>query len=1200
MPLFGKKKAQDAKKQEAAPAAQPAPYRHVPKHAASDAANHGLAESDRTAQQKRIMAASQARLNSMNSNYSVKSNFTNVPISGAQSKPYVFAASNSPRQSIGSVASKDRSVVQSGSPAGTAQPTQPSKKAQEEYVKLRNPSFLSNTAAPRSSSPKSALAVKNTAAAAGGVGSDSGYGSVGQVSRPDSKPASVISRTSDSRTSQDSKPAPRSTSGLDFLPKLDFTPERSRPPTAEDEHIVSPIEPVNPATIIAARDRAASNSSSYVSRLDPGSDRRSMASFQARPFDQIDFSKPEPQFVPPSSQQMPWTNIEPLNVARPESHTAPSERPPPAQAQETRRDQDLQHSSMPDRSSKAKSTAHIDQSLRKQHTPAQINAFTPEPEVPRENTETVVQDTNVYEQPRAEHHSGPSLQLKRDQMVNETHGKPAMPLVQEEQLIQDPTGETEPVPLQYTPSEESERGRTTPTNVVTPFPLIEQRSRDASTSQTRQSDQARSQPTRHRNWSRPSQASGSQLDYDRNSSDGGLPVPTAKPAFPPMHGASEQRENSHPPEAGLQAQHHSHSVPNHTDRRTIQTVQAPHPQVQPQPHLPQQQHQVHPQWNDQASSLYGESSYLPSTRQHSPSRRHSFAPSDILDQGQSAGQSALPPLSILDGLKVNKRGKILDEEGDVIGELVEGDIIDCVRQKANAFGQVLDDYGRVVGRVSTTARGGDRPPQSATANTRSRGFSEVPQNHVQPYMLPESRLVSPTATNHSKPFNAPQEEDPRQRAADLQAAAARRRGPQPEAQIELDGSGFAEAAPLVDHSEIFAPPFIPSRSPKRSPAEPATHTMDHYFSNTPEKKQAPPEAAPRLKKWASRNLDEDRQEMQTPTQAPPQSAFAQTSSLAAPASNLAPATAPSDHSISRPSTAETPRAERDSTGYQSEPDIAAQNFISSDQPKDIFPWMTTPPAQDTGKWSPNMFAYKGEVPGENATARQPAANIRSPATQPQNPSAWAPNGVPPAKQHALNGSKGPGSRTSKRNSHQPHVKSPLSTHSKSLRFTFCNHEAELTMSSQTSHLPKPAPASPHTPHRPEVPPLAPNPATRTAPRPPSPATQALPNSAPKPTSRTPVALRSSFRKVIRTPNPHPPRMQRPQRQRQRNLRRAPWTPLSRQTLRERKNPRVRRKRIAGVWRLEGRLRQYRTCLRRRVELADGSLFVWSLEVSWAQ
>ncbi|GIZ44963.1 hypothetical protein CKM354_000814700 [Cercospora kikuchii] len=71
---------------------------------------------------------------------------------------------------------------------------------------------------------------------------------------------------------------------------------------------------------------------------------------------------------------------------------------------------------------------------------------------------------------------------------------------------------------------------------------------------------------------------------------------------------------------------------------------------------------------------------------------------------------SLPPLSVLEGFKVNKKGKILDEEGDAIGELVEGDLLDCVRQKANANGEVIDEYGRVVGRVRTCA------PAHAPAN----------------------------------------------------------------------------------------------------------------------------------------------------------------------------------------------------------------------------------------------------------------------------------------------------------------------------------------------------------------------------------------------------------------------------------------------------------------------------------------------------
>ncbi|QIX00064.1 hypothetical protein AMS68_005581 [Peltaster fructicola] len=83
--------------------------------------------------------------------------------------------------------------------------------------------------------------------------------------------------------------------------------------------------------------------------------------------------------------------------------------------------------------------------------------------------------------------------------------------------------------------------------------------------------------------------------------------------------------------------------------------------------------------------------------------RH-FSPQPALSRHashRSTIHAMTPPLAILDGLKVNKRGRILDEEGDPIGELVEGDIIDCVRQKVNGFGEVLDEYGRVVGRVRT-------------------------------------------------------------------------------------------------------------------------------------------------------------------------------------------------------------------------------------------------------------------------------------------------------------------------------------------------------------------------------------------------------------------------------------------------------------------------------------------------------------------
>ncbi|KAJ4382972.1 hypothetical protein N0V86_002199 [Didymella sp. IMI 355093] len=60
-----------------------------------------------------------------------------------------------------------------------------------------------------------------------------------------------------------------------------------------------------------------------------------------------------------------------------------------------------------------------------------------------------------------------------------------------------------------------------------------------------------------------------------------------------------------------------------------------------------------------------------------------------------------PDLDVLDGLKVNKKGQVLDEEGEPIGELAEGDIKDCAGKKINDKGEVVDKDGNVLGKVKT-------------------------------------------------------------------------------------------------------------------------------------------------------------------------------------------------------------------------------------------------------------------------------------------------------------------------------------------------------------------------------------------------------------------------------------------------------------------------------------------------------------------
>jgi hypothetical protein len=60
-----------------------------------------------------------------------------------------------------------------------------------------------------------------------------------------------------------------------------------------------------------------------------------------------------------------------------------------------------------------------------------------------------------------------------------------------------------------------------------------------------------------------------------------------------------------------------------------------------------------------------------------------------------------PDLDILDGLKVNKKGQVLDEDGEPIGELVEGELSECAGKKINEKGEVLDKDGNVIGKVRT-------------------------------------------------------------------------------------------------------------------------------------------------------------------------------------------------------------------------------------------------------------------------------------------------------------------------------------------------------------------------------------------------------------------------------------------------------------------------------------------------------------------
>ncbi|OJJ46071.1 hypothetical protein ASPZODRAFT_67349 [Penicilliopsis zonata CBS 506.65] len=73
---------------------------------------------------------------------------------------------------------------------------------------------------------------------------------------------------------------------------------------------------------------------------------------------------------------------------------------------------------------------------------------------------------------------------------------------------------------------------------------------------------------------------------------------------------------------------------------------------------------------------------------------------DVAEGAQDAVNKLEPDFSILDGKKINKKGKILDEEGEVIGQIAEGaDLKSLVGKKPNAEGKVLDKKGNELGMV---------------------------------------------------------------------------------------------------------------------------------------------------------------------------------------------------------------------------------------------------------------------------------------------------------------------------------------------------------------------------------------------------------------------------------------------------------------------------------------------------------------------
>ena len=85
-----------------------------------------------------------------------------------------------------------------------------------------------------------------------------------------------------------------------------------------------------------------------------------------------------------------------------------------------------------------------------------------------------------------------------------------------------------------------------------------------------------------------------------------------------------------------------------------------------------------------------------------------------VEEQEDEEEENLPPISTLEGLCVNKAGKIIDRQGTVVGELVDGDAkkISKLGLTCDADGQLWDQKGHIIGRAKTIpiVEGEEEPP----------------------------------------------------------------------------------------------------------------------------------------------------------------------------------------------------------------------------------------------------------------------------------------------------------------------------------------------------------------------------------------------------------------------------------------------------------------------------------------------------------
>ena len=109
---------------------------------------------------------------------------------------------------------------------------------------------------------------------------------------------------------------------------------------------------------------------------------------------------------------------------------------------------------------------------------------------------------------------------------------------------------------------------------------------------------------------------------------------------------------------------------------------------------------------------------------------------------EAAGDDQAPPISILNGLKVNKKGEVLDEEGEPIGRLIQGELADVAGKKINEKGEILDKDGNVIGKVEVLEKAEEAADTAQDAAEEAKEAAEEAAQQGPDFSLVEGLKVN--------------------------------------------------------------------------------------------------------------------------------------------------------------------------------------------------------------------------------------------------------------------------------------------------------------------------------------------------------------------------------------------------------------------------------------------------------------------------